>query len=471
MSSFFLNTSGDSTTILGSPFQYLITLPVKNFFLMLVSACAGALPLATRACSQEKAADGGRREQYARIFTGRSSHQTEAGQSSPFPPEAALGCRHWLRRGITAPTQAGMEGAQTTQALPPPCRPPLNRQHRAVQGREEPPRRRQGLLRPRWAPRSPRVSPGRSQPSAGPAAAQSRRIRNTAGRAMAAPSAVTVTQGGDARAGTRGARGEAPPPPSRGANGRGGCGAPWGGGAAAAGPARAPRMSVTGPCSPPCPYGFRFRAAFPVPGARLSGAARLAGRAAPWRESKVRARRGEAGNGGRARPRGEGPGRAGPDGPSGGRGWEPPRDPECLRCAGRPGLRWAPRWSAGGGGCRARCGAPFTLPGFVLVVALISLSFGGAVGLMFLMLGCALPQYKYRALSFCSSTSVCMAVTSQESRFHNGGLISSLCVGGASGFWEIFDVFCLVGWFGFGFFWVFCFKRLGWEQKEKPSRI
>uniref|UniRef100_A0A8C5U3W7 Leptin receptor overlapping transcript-like 1 n=114 Tax=Neoaves TaxID=3078114 RepID=A0A8C5U3W7_9PASS len=36
---------------------------------------------------------------------------------------------------------------------------------------------------------------------------------------------------------------------------------------------------------------------------------------------------------------------------------------------------------------------PFILVRFVLVVALISLSFGGAVGLMFLMLGCALPQY------------------------------------------------------------------------------
>uniref|UniRef100_A0A8D1HBQ5 Uncharacterized protein n=1 Tax=Sus scrofa TaxID=9823 RepID=A0A8D1HBQ5_PIG len=29
------------------------------------------------------------------------------------------------------------------------------------------------------------------------------------------------------------------------------------------------------------------------------------------------------------------------------------------------------------------------------VGALISLSFGGAIGLMFLMLGCALPIYKY----------------------------------------------------------------------------
>lgn len=60
--------------------------------------------------------------------------------------------------------------------------------------------------------------------------------------------------------------------------------------------------------------GFRFRLTLPVRGARLSGAARLAGRAAPWRESKVRAgRRGAAGNGGCARPTrgGAGPGRAG----------------------------------------------------------------------------------------------------------------------------------------------------------------
>ncbi|XP_048450347.1 leptin receptor overlapping transcript-like 1 [Rhincodon typus] len=28
------------------------------------------------------------------------------------------------------------------------------------------------------------------------------------------------------------------------------------------------------------------------------------------------------------------------------------------------------------------------------IKALISLSFGGAIGLMFLMLGCALPEYK-----------------------------------------------------------------------------
>lgn len=31
---------------------------------------------------------------------------------------------------------------------------------------------------------------------------------------------------------------------------------------------------------------------------------------------------------------------------------------------------------------------------FVYYVALISLSFGGAIGLMFLMLGCALPVYE-----------------------------------------------------------------------------
>lgn len=58
-SSFPLNTSraDDSTTILGSPFQYLITFPVKKFFLLLISACAAALLLATRASSQEKAGD------------------------------------------------------------------------------------------------------------------------------------------------------------------------------------------------------------------------------------------------------------------------------------------------------------------------------------------------------------------------------------------------------------------------------
>lgn len=107
--------------------------------------------------------------------------------------------------------------------------------------------------------------------------------------------------------------------------------------------------------------------------------------------------------GARTARNGEGPGRAGP---SGGRGREPPREPECPRSAGRPGLRPAPRSFAGGGRCSARCGAPLTLIRFVLVVALISLSFGGAVGLMFLMLGCALPQYKYRALSFYSSISL-----------------------------------------------------------------
>uniref|UniRef100_A0A673T282 Uncharacterized protein n=1 Tax=Suricata suricatta TaxID=37032 RepID=A0A673T282_SURSU len=37
------------------------------------------------------------------------------------------------------------------------------------------------------------------------------------------------------------------------------------------------------------------------------------------------------------------------------------------------------------------------------ITALISLSFGGAIGLMFLMLGCALPIYKYPILaSLCS---------------------------------------------------------------------
>ena len=39
---------------------------------------------------------------------------------------------------------------------------------------------------------------------------------------------------------------------------------------------------------------------------------------------------------------------------------------------------------------------------FIYSAALISLSFGGAIGLMFLMLGCALPIYKYVTfLSFC----------------------------------------------------------------------
>lgn len=33
-------------------------------------------------------------------------------------------------------------------------------------------------------------------------------------------------------------------------------------------------------------------------------------------------------------------------------------------------------------------------PSFCLCKALISLSFGGAIGLMFLMLGCALPAYE-----------------------------------------------------------------------------
>lgn len=143
--------------------------------------------------------------------------------------------------------------------------------------------------------------------------------------------------------------------------------------------------------------GFRFRAALPVPGARLSGAARLAGRAAM---AGIKGGRGAAGNGGRAWPArgGAGPGLAGRA-----LGREGPRAAAGARV--RPaGAAPSPAFVCGR--CSARRGAPFILVQFVLVVALISLSFGGAVGLMFLMLGCALPQYKYRALSFYSSVSL-----------------------------------------------------------------
>lgn len=45
----------------------------------------------------------------------------------------------------------------------------------------------------------------------------------------------------------------------------------------------------------------------------------------------------------------------------------------------------------------------------VCFAALISLSFGGAIGLMFLMLGCALPIYKY-VMDFCFPLFECLKV-------------------------------------------------------------
>nr|KAF6460468.1 leptin receptor overlapping transcript like 1 [Molossus molossus] len=43
------------------------------------------------------------------------------------------------------------------------------------------------------------------------------------------------------------------------------------------------------------------------------------------------------------------------------------------------------------------------------IKALISLSFGGAIGLMFLMLGCALPIYKHCCLSFWTPYCICQS--------------------------------------------------------------
>lgn len=179
---------------------------------------------------------------------------------------------------------------------------------------------------------SPQVSPGRSQPSACPAAAQSRKSRRRAIPAMAAPR--LVCPGSRARAGTRGARAEAPPPTCRGANGwreRGASPSLRGPGAVAAEPARATyERHGTDPEEPahdppscrrrlPLPRGnsgfrrapFRCSAAggTDVAMAGIKGAHRTG-----WGGRLTVGTRG---------PRGEGPG----------------RDLECPRSAGRPALR------------------------------------------------------------------------------------------------------------------------------------